>query len=77
MHVCMMIKIGLHAQDPDRLQAAKSRLFKRYYAHEICALVDTSKQFAGVEQVCDAVDFMLSGQAIGKVVVGMQACEPT
>ena len=59
-------------QDPQKLKAVKDNLFKRYYSGQIRALIDDSKSFHGVEQVCDAIDFMLSGKALGKVVVDMR-----
>lgn len=63
---------GPAVQDAQKLQAAKDNLFKRYYSGQIRALVDHSQSFYGVEQVCDAIDFMLSGKALGKVVVDMR-----
>lgn len=60
-------------QDRGALQVAKQRLFDRYYEGKIRALVDDAEQFNGVSRVCDAVDYMLSGKAIGKVVVRMHS----
>ena len=62
-------------QDREGLQAAKDRLFERYYSGQIKALVDTAEEFEGVERVCDAIDYMLTGKAIGKVVVKMNGSE--
>lgn len=59
-------------QDRSKTQAAKQRLFDRFYNGTIKALVD-KKTFAGVEAVPDAVDYMLTGQAIGKVVVDLSS----
>ena len=38
-------------------------------AGELVALVDEKRSFEGLESVADAVEYMLSGQAVGKVVV--------
>ena len=60
-------------QDRDRLQSAKHQLFERFYNGKIQALVDYGREFTGVASVCDAVDYMLSGQAVGKVVVKLNS----
>ena len=36
---------------------------------ELVALVDEKRTFEGLESVPDAIEYMLSGEAIGKVVV--------
>ena len=51
---------------------AKERLFARYYSGDIRALVDDAQTFKGVDSVTDAIDYMLTGKAVGKVVVSMQ-----
>ena len=48
----------------------KDRVLRLFSDGQLQAMVD-SKQFCGVEAVADAVDYMLSAQAIGKVVVKM------
>ncbi len=56
------------AQDRDLLQKLKQRLFDLYYDGKLEAWVDPA-QFKGVAAVTDAMEFMLSGQALGKVVI--------
>ena len=69
MSLLQLLTQGLGCmQDRSKTQTAKKRLFDRFYDGTIKALVD-GKNFAGVEAVPDAVDYMLTGQAIGKVVV--------
>lgn len=46
----------------------RERVFDQFEAGEVTALVDT-RQFHGLESVPDAIDYMLTGAAIGKVVV--------
>jgi len=36
---------------------------------ELVALVDGKRSFDGLESVADAIEYMLSGEAVGKVVV--------
>ena len=55
-------------QDRQLLQQLKQRLFELYYDGKLEAWVDPA-QFKGVEAVTDAMEFMLSGQALGKVVI--------
>ncbi|KAK9867130.1 hypothetical protein WJX84_009160, partial [Apatococcus fuscideae] len=55
-------------KDRDLLQKLKQRLFDLYYSGKLEAWVDPAK-FHGVGAVTDAMDFMLSGQALGKVVI--------
>ena len=50
------------------MNAYRQRLFDLYEKGQLQAWVD-ERQFHGVEQVSDAVEYMLSGQAVGKVVV--------
>ena len=57
-------------EDRGGLLKAKQRLYQRFEDGTIKATVD-DKPFAGVEQTSDAVDYMLTGQALGKVVVRM------
>ena len=51
-------------------QACKQQAWDMYSDGRIKALVD-EKQFRGLDSIPDAVDHMLSGQAIGKVVVAV------
>ncbi|KAK9810466.1 hypothetical protein WJX72_011155 [[Myrmecia] bisecta] len=58
-------------KDRAAMLQAKQRLFDRYYGGEIKALIDKSQQFKGIDSVVDAIEYMLSGVTIGKVVVEM------
>lgn len=50
------------------IPAFRRQLFDLYEEGKLQAWVDSSR-FHGVEQVSDAIDYMLTGQAVGKVVV--------
>jgi len=51
--------------------ASRQRVYDLHEQGELTALVDTARTFKGVDDVSAAVTYMLSGQAIGKVVVEM------
>ena len=55
-------------KDRAKLGQTKQRLFQRFDEGTVKAVVDQTT-FDGLEGVADAVDFMLTGQALGKVVV--------
>lgn len=61
---------GVNAQDGAKIMACKKKAVDLYNEGKIRAVVD-SKAFEGVESVPDAINYMLSGQALGKVVVKM------
>lgn len=48
---------------------AKEELFMMHKLGKIHAWCDTQREFVGIDECCDAVEYMLSGKAIGKVVV--------
>ncbi len=50
------------------IPAFRRELFDLYEDGQLKAWVD-SRRFHGLEQVSDAIEYMLTGQAIGKVVV--------
>ena len=50
---------------------ARTRLLARYQRGELRPLVDR-QQFAGLESVADAVDYLLAGRNLGKVVVDLR-----
>ena len=54
--------------DREKLLHAKQLLFQRLEQGTIRAVVD-DRDFHGLESTADAVDYMLTGQAVGKVVV--------
>ena len=60
------------AMQADRKDIPRYRqeLFDLYAQGKLQAWVD-EREFAGVESVADAIEYMLTGQAIGKVVVRM------
>ena len=58
----------LWAPSTDERRACRRRAFELAATGAITPLIDRSR-FVGVESVADAVDYMLSGQSIGKVVV--------
>jgi hypothetical protein len=57
-------------QDPAKIQACKAKTFNMYQNGELVAVVD-ERNFHGLESVVDAIDYMLSGDALGKVVVSL------
>ena len=63
--------IGTVMPDRAAMLAAKRRLFDDVAAGHIKPVIDTQRQFEGLASVPDAMDYMLSGQAIGKVVVSL------
>jgi prostaglandin reductase 3 len=57
-------------QDAAKIQACKAKAFAMYRSGELMAVVD-ERRFSGLESVVGAVDYMLSGKALGKVVVSL------
>lgn len=55
-------------QDVGRILECKKKTLDLYQAGKLRAVVD-SNVFCGIESVPDAIDYMLSGVALGKVVV--------
>mmetsp|Transcript_1839 Transcript_1839/g.5813 ORF Transcript_1839/g.5813 Transcript_1839/m.5813 type:complete len:374 (+) Transcript_1839:136-1257(+) len=47
----------------------KQRVLDLHASGQLVALVDEKRTFAGLESVADAIEYMLSGEAVGKVVV--------
>jgi len=47
----------------------KQRVLDLHASGELVALVDGKRSFDGLESVADAIEYMLSGEAVGKVVV--------
>ncbi len=52
----------------DHVPAARDRLLELYYNHQLQVSVDP-KTFQGIESISSAVNYLLSGQNCGKVVV--------
>lgn len=51
------------------LPAYRDQVYADHADGKLIALVDSTKTFRGVEQVAEAVEHMLAGHALGKVVV--------
>lgn len=56
---------------PEYWPAAREKLFALHEAGKLSITFDRA-EFRGVEQVCDAVERLLSGQSMGKVVVDLR-----
>lgn len=68
MSICALFA-ARRGQDVAAIRRCKRRVFKLHAEGQLAALVDTSHGFRGVGQVADAVDYMLRGGHIGKVVI--------
>lgn len=58
-----------HSQDPRAIRRCKKRVFDLHAAGQLTAWVDTAHGFEGVGGVADAIDYMLRGGHVGKVVI--------
>ena len=58
--------------DPSLRQQSLNEICNLHNQGDVIPIVDTSQTFQGVHSIPDAVDYMLSGLAIGKVVVQIQ-----
>jgi len=56
-------------KDFGAVAGCKQRVLDLHASGELVALVDEKRTFAGLESVSDAIEYMLSGEAVGKVVV--------
>jgi len=56
-------------KDFGAVASCKQRVLDLYASGELVALVDDKRTFEGLESVADAIEYMLSGAAVGKVVV--------
>ena len=56
-------------KDFGAVKGCKQRVLDLHASGELVALVDTQRTFEGLESVADAIEYMLSGKAVGKVVV--------
>lgn len=63
-------RVVLLGAQAEHRQACKAKAWQMYHDGQVKALVD-EQRFVGLERIPDAVDHMLSGQAIGKVVVAL------
>ncbi|GBF92774.1 hypothetical protein Rsub_05393 [Raphidocelis subcapitata] len=55
--------------DPKEILRAKRRVFDLYASGQLLSWTDLSHGFRGVDQIPDAVDYMLEGGHVGKVVI--------
>lgn len=60
-------------KDFGAVAGCKQRVLDLHASGELKALVDDKRTFEGLESVSDAIEYMLSGQAVGKVVVKIAA----
>uniref|UniRef100_A0A7S0J909 Enoyl reductase (ER) domain-containing protein n=1 Tax=Calcidiscus leptoporus TaxID=127549 RepID=A0A7S0J909_9EUKA len=58
-------------RDFGAIAGCKQRVLDLHTSGALVALVDEKRTFDGLESVVDAVEYMLSGEAVGKVVVRM------
>jgi prostaglandin reductase 3 len=58
-------------KDFGAVAGCKQRVLDLHASGELKALVDEKRSFEGLESVPDAIEYMLSGEAVGKVVVKM------
>jgi NADPH-dependent curcumin reductase CurA len=64
-----LLVLLLALQDVKTIRRCKQRIFDLHAAGQLQAWVDLSHGYAGVEQVADAVEYMLQGGHVGKVVI--------
>lgn len=57
--------------DKEKVAAARRRMFALHEEGKLQAWIDP-KPFVGLQSVPDAIEYMLSGSSIGKVVVRIQ-----
>ncbi|KIZ03484.1 hypothetical protein MNEG_4480 [Monoraphidium neglectum] len=55
--------------DPRAIRQCKRRVFDLHETGHLVAWADVSHGFKGVDQVADAIDYMLAGRHVGKVVI--------
>ena len=59
-------------QDYNAVVHCKKKVFQLFYEGKLKAWIDDSHKFVGLDSVADAVDYMLTGKNIGKVVAQIQ-----
>jgi NADPH-dependent curcumin reductase CurA len=60
---------NLTTQDVGAIRVCRQRVFELFDAGKLQAWTDVSHGFRGVEQVPDAIEYMLQGGHTGKVVI--------
>ncbi|GMH34365.1 hypothetical protein BSKO_02199 [Bryopsis sp. KO-2023] len=58
-------------KDPTVIPKCRERVFELFREGSLRVWVDTSESFQGIESIPDAIDHMLQGKHIGKVVVAL------
>lgn len=66
---CSHTSHSLLLQDIGAIRSSREKVFKLFEQGKLQAWVDVSHGFMGVEQIPQAVDYMLQGGHIGKVVI--------
>jgi len=56
-------------QDINAIRSSRQKVFQLYEEGKLQAWVDVSHGYTGVEQIPQAIDYMLQGGHIGKVVI--------
>jgi hypothetical protein len=69
---CHLLPCCLLLQDVAAIRRCKRRVFQLHQQGKLQAWVDESHGYRGVQQVPDAIDYMLRGGHIGKVVIPIQ-----
>lgn len=63
------LPVFMRTQDIAAIRASRAKVFALYEEGKLQAWVDTSHGFKGVEQIPEAIAYMLQGGHIGKVVI--------
>ena len=56
-------------KDFGTVAGSKERVLKLFAEKKLTSLIDDTEEFSGLDSVSDAIDHMLSGKTIGKVIV--------
>lgn len=59
----------LLSQDINAIRSSRAKVFKLHDEGKLQAWVDVSHGFKGVEQIPQAIEYMLQGEHTGKVVI--------
>jgi NADPH-dependent curcumin reductase CurA len=70
--LCCLRLCPLALQDVAAIRRCKWRVFQLHKEGKLQAWVDDSHGFKGVEQIPDAIEYMLQGGHIGKVVIPLE-----
>lgn len=67
-HVCVLWYV-LCVQDITAIRSSRSKVFQLHTEGKLQAWVDVGHGYKGVEQIPQAIDYMLQGGHTGKVVI--------